>query len=215
MHCASHCLGHVTDVSSPMAHTDDDGHHKQLGALVRPDRGAWRPILQASNQVVLYNPTSHALSVDLLAKSHAPSHRTSCPYCKQALPADFDSHGDEPCEDSWSGDPVHPARAANYFQLLELSNETLSRPASPPPVEVGNTTPGSRSNGRTAFPAEAMAEGYFKAFFQEEYKLGMGANGSVFLCQASHTTISSFAALRTDKNVPACFGWNVTWFVSV
>ena len=60
-----------------------------------------------------------------------------------------------------------------------------------------------------------MAEGYFKAFFQEEYKLGMGANGSVFLCQASHTTISSFAALRTDKNVPACFGWNVTWFVSV
>lgn len=28
-----------------------------------------------------------------------------------------------------------------------------------------------------------MAEGYFKAFFQEEYKLGMGANGSVFLCQ--------------------------------
>ncbi|EEB90738.1 hypothetical protein MPER_11017, partial [Moniliophthora perniciosa FA553] len=28
-----------------------------------------------------------------------------------------------------------------------------------------------------------MAEGYFKAFFQEEYKLGMGANGSVYLCQ--------------------------------
>ncbi|KAJ3486519.1 hypothetical protein NLJ89_g11803 [Agrocybe chaxingu] len=28
-----------------------------------------------------------------------------------------------------------------------------------------------------------MAQGYFKTFFQEEYKLGMGANGSVFLCQ--------------------------------
>lgn len=28
-----------------------------------------------------------------------------------------------------------------------------------------------------------MAEGYFKAFFQEEYRLGMGANGSVYLCQ--------------------------------
>jgi hypothetical protein len=28
-----------------------------------------------------------------------------------------------------------------------------------------------------------MAEGYFKAFFQEEARLGMGANGSVFLCQ--------------------------------
>lgn len=28
-----------------------------------------------------------------------------------------------------------------------------------------------------------MAEGYFKAFFQEEARLGMGANGTVFLCQ--------------------------------
>ncbi|GJE86683.1 serine/threonine protein kinase-like protein [Phanerochaete sordida] len=28
-----------------------------------------------------------------------------------------------------------------------------------------------------------MAEGYFKTFFQEECRLGMGANGSVFLCQ--------------------------------
>jgi hypothetical protein len=28
-----------------------------------------------------------------------------------------------------------------------------------------------------------MADGYFKAFFQEEYRLGMGANGTVFLCQ--------------------------------
>ena len=34
-----------------------------------------------------------------------------------------------------------------------------------------------------AFPADKMAEGYFKTFFQEEYRLGMGANGSVFLCQ--------------------------------
>lgn len=28
-----------------------------------------------------------------------------------------------------------------------------------------------------------MAEGYFEAFFQEEYRLGMGASGSVYLCQ--------------------------------
>jgi hypothetical protein len=33
------------------------------------------------------------------------------------------------------------------------------------------------------FTPESMAEGYFKAFFQEEARLGMGANGSVFLCQ--------------------------------
>ncbi|OBZ78055.1 putative serine/threonine-protein kinase iksA [Grifola frondosa] len=37
--------------------------------------------------------------------------------------------------------------------------------------------------GQGAFRAENMAEGYFKAFFKEEYRIGMGANGSVFLCQ--------------------------------
>ena len=38
-------------------------------------------------------------------------------------------------------------------------------------------------DANNAFPADKMAEGYFKTFFQEECKLGMGANGSVFLCQ--------------------------------
>ncbi len=195
-----------------MANTNDDADHSQLGALVRPDLGAWRTILQASNQVVLYNPTSHALSVDLRAKSHPPTR--NCPYCNQALPTDFDSHDDEANDESWNWDPAHQARAANYFQLLELSNETSSRPASPPPVEVGGTsTPRSRSNGRT-FPAEAMAEGYFKAFFQEEYKLGMGANGSVFLCQVCRSIIFRFRILRIDKDALACSGWNTTRFVS-
>jgi hypothetical protein len=34
-----------------------------------------------------------------------------------------------------------------------------------------------------------MAEGYFKAFFKEEYRLGMGANGSVYLCQVGHKAV--------------------------
>lgn len=42
---------------------------------------------------------------------------------------------------------------------------------------------GNVSTSESVFPAESMAEGYFKAFFREEYRLGMGANGSVFLCQ--------------------------------
>ena len=29
----------------------------------------------------------------------------------------------------------------------------------------------------------AMAEGYFQTFFKEEYRLGMGASGTVYLCQ--------------------------------
>ena len=40
----------------------------------------------------------------------------------------------------------------------------------------------------SVFPVESMAEGYFKAFFKEEYRLGMGANGSVFLCQVCLST---------------------------
>ncbi|KAF8639011.1 hypothetical protein AX17_001790, partial [Amanita inopinata Kibby_2008] len=156
----------------------------QAGALITSEPENWRPILQASNQVVLYNPTSHALSVDHSTRfSRRRCH--SCPYCKQALPREFNSGlGDEDEDavsdvDDLDSDPAQFARASNYFQLLELSNETSSRPSSPPPPESSS----SRGNGRSAFPAEAMADGYFKAFFQEEYKLGMGANGSVFLCQ--------------------------------
>ena len=72
----------------------------------------------------------------------------------------------------WHAGGSH-SRASNYFQLLANANES-SRPSSPPPFSNGT---------RSTFPREAMAEGYFKAFFQEEYRLGMGANGSVFLCQ--------------------------------
>ena len=39
------------------------------------------------------------------------------------------------------------------------------------------------------FTPETMAEDYFKAFFQEEAQLGMGANGSVFLCQVRPITL--------------------------
>ena len=40
-----------------------------------------------------------------------------------------------------------------------------------------------------------MAEGYFKTFFQEEFKLGMGANGSVFLCQVGRLITSNYLVL--------------------
>lgn len=84
-------------------------------------------------------------------------------------------------------------RAQNYFQLLEIVNETSSRPPTPGLRSVSSASGSSNANsqstrdegggGDRTFAAEAMAEGYFKAFFREEHKLGMGANGSVFLCQ--------------------------------
>ncbi|KAF8630993.1 hypothetical protein AX15_002685 [Amanita polypyramis BW_CC] len=174
----------------------DGGHHEQPGALIPSDRDSWQPILQASNQVVLYNPTSHALSVDWSAKVHVPT-RHSCPYCKQTLPPNFSGRDEEEDKENWDWDSAHQARASNYFHLLELSNETSSRPGSPPLVDVDGTS-SSRNNGRGAFSTEAMAEGYFKAFFQEEYKLGMGANGSVFLCQhvLDGTSLGHFAVKK-------------------
>lgn len=144
-------------------------------ALV-PQDPEWQPIFHVSNQVVLYNPTSHALSIR--QSNNFPSRpRPPCPYCQQALPLDFerpDSAADDVLD---SEDPAYYSRASDYFQLLAIAHET-SRPSALHSIADAN-----HGEQRSAFPAEAMAEGYFKTFFQEEYKLGMGANGSVYLCQ--------------------------------
>lgn len=133
----------------------------------------WRPILHVSNQVVLYNPTSHALSIHKSPNVQVPDRPNSpCPFCHRPLPHGF-AHDPEDDEDI-RHDAGSQNRVSNYFQLLAIANES-SRPSSPPPLRNGDRT--------SAFPREAMAEGYFKTFFQEEYRLGMGANGSVFLCQ--------------------------------
>ncbi|KAF8872736.1 kinase-like domain-containing protein [Infundibulicybe gibba] len=143
-------------------------------ALVVPEP-EWQPILHVSNQVVVYNPTSHALSIQ--HRESSESSRQPCPYCKQPLPPGFQPNDFED-QIEMDSDPAYDSRVTDYFKLLAIANETSSRPSSPPPLADPSQ---SRRGG--AFPAEAMAEGYFKAFFQEEYKLGMGANGSVYLCQ--------------------------------
>lgn len=143
----------------------------------------WQPILSLSNQVVLYNPTSHALSIK--TSSQEPARPRACLYCKRPLPPDFEYDSDTNAEiDSpLEIDPesTSSSRAPNYFQLLHIANETSSRPSSPHPQQ--RTSQLGNGNGNGAFAAETMATGYFKAFFQEECRLGMGAYGSVFLCQ--------------------------------
>ncbi|KAG1906220.1 kinase-like protein [Suillus fuscotomentosus] len=133
----------------------------------------WQPIFQASNQIVLYNPTSHALSITKTSGSLDFPGSSSCPYCHRPLPNGFDRNDSS---DNIRSDFGSHSRASNYFQLLAAANQTSSRQSSPPLMSGS----GSRHG---AFPPETMAEGYFKAFFQEEYRLGMGANGSVYLCQ--------------------------------
>ncbi|KAG6878063.1 hypothetical protein C0993_000163 [Termitomyces sp. T159_Od127] len=148
--------------------------NRAVVALVPAEQEHWQPVLHVSNQVVLYNPHSHALSIRKF--DHFPRRPCRpCPYCKQTLPADFEQEIDDDDIDVLDSDPAYHSRVSDYFQLLAASNEASSRPSTPPPVMQEQST--------SAFPAEKMAEGYFKAFFQEEMKLGMGANGSVFLCQ--------------------------------
>lgn len=137
-------------------------------ALVLSD---WQPILHGNNQIVLYNPTSKALTITSNDPPWADVVQDDvtiedlCPYCHRPLDTPFHDTPVNPPS------PTYP-RAPNYFHLLA---ESASRPRTP-----------SSSDGDDrdrVFSVETMAEGYFDAFFREERKLGMGANGSVFLCQ--------------------------------
>jgi hypothetical protein len=171
---------------------------------------SWLPILHASNQVVLYNPTSHALTIHRSSQSttlNQSSPPPLCPYCSQPLPTgrterDGSVHAHE--QDSLFTnlnrfEDVSGPRASNYFQLLQVANDSASRPPSPP-LHSSQSVPPSQSDTRSpspegdnnVFTPETMAEGYFKAFFQEEARLGMGANGSVFLCQVQRTIPDRF-----------------------
>jgi hypothetical protein len=138
----------------------------------------WRRIYTASNAVVLYNPTSHALVVRNEAGERDPPpeqrrpETAICPYCRQKIPANV-SNGDV-------RDQGSSTRAPNYFHLLSLANEANSRPPTRPP------TPQQRPS---SFPAESIAQGYFSTFFKEEYRLGMGAYGSVYLCQVRRSLL--------------------------
>jgi hypothetical protein len=135
----------------------------------------WRPILQASNQVVLYNPTSTHLPsvVSLLLRKPRHVHIAIDHSHPILSPSPNSSHvlTDATTED----DEQSHTLASNYFQLLAIANESSSRSSTPDTSPLPERT--------STFSAETMAEGYFKTFFQVECRLGMGANGSVYLCQ--------------------------------
>lgn len=152
-------------------------------ALPAASEQDWQPILHSSNQVVLWNPKSHALSISRFSNNHGLTVQdNACPYCRRVLPDGFE-HDTSEHTDYDAADPTQHTRRPEYFQLLSVANESTS---GPPPLTAheDNEHTGSQEEGTSrAFPPNTMAEGYFDRFFQEEYKLGMGANGSVFLCQ--------------------------------
>ncbi|KAG9000808.1 putative serine/threonine-protein kinase iks1 [Tulasnella sp. 427] len=123
----------------------------------------WQPILEASNQVVL-RPLHEDIAANLATSSS---------------PSDFQRHGHHT-------DPH--SRVPNYFQLLAQANES-SRPTTPGPYGAHQSTSTSsvyleaEPDVETLFAGNSMAQGYFTAFFREKQRLGMGANGTVLLCE--------------------------------
>ncbi|OCB90836.1 kinase-like protein [Sanghuangporus baumii] len=157
---------------------DDDDNSSYVSS-----QPPWRTILADSHQVVLYNSDSHALSVRPHSGKDSSEPLGSCPYCNRPL-------DNEAGPSAYRNATRQGRRAPNYFQLLEIANESSSRPSSS--QGRSRLEPAAESDGGSAlgheddsheFRADTMAEGYFHAFFKEEYRLGMGANGSVFLCQ--------------------------------
>jgi hypothetical protein len=169
----------------------------------------WHPILHAENQVVLYNPTSHALSIrqhpstpraaSVVPLRRAPQVGGQCPYCHRPMPRNstINNENDVVERTEIDSDDEYQAprsQVPNYFQLLQIANETSSVPTTPSssrrgstPMSMSNKDEESYESEEHAFRPANMAEGYFKTFFEEECRLGMGANGSVYLCQVSHS----------------------------
>ncbi|OCF41815.1 IKS protein kinase [Kwoniella heveanensis CBS 569] len=133
-----------------------------------------------------------------------------CPYCSQPLPTDhsfttpvdtdFDTERN-PAEAVFKDDDINvPAGSQRrYFRILEQAHEG-SRPPSPTPSiprrrfqtpsVSGEEEEEQERHGRRAQTeedddeldeADFPAKGYYDRFFREEKKLGMGAEGSVFL----------------------------------
>jgi hypothetical protein len=138
------------------------------GTGISGSNSEWRPVYQGSNNaVVLYNPTSHAIAVHDRRNELQVTPEQLCPYCSQSLPADFP--------------PVpfpSPSAAPNYFELL----------AAAPSSVASETGDGAEERPQPGMSPGSVSEGYFSTFFKEEYRLGMGASGSVYLCQVSSRT---------------------------
>ncbi|WWC87201.1 uncharacterized protein L201_002087 [Kwoniella dendrophila CBS 6074] len=113
-----------------------------------------------------------------------------CPYCSQPLPSanSTDQEAQSPRfnqDDRSQGDVRARSLARDkYFRILEQAHEG-SRPPSPTP-----STPRKRfqtplmeqdDDDDNLDEADFPARGYYDRYFKEESKLGMGAEGSVFL----------------------------------
>ncbi|ORX34368.1 kinase-like domain-containing protein [Kockovaella imperatae] len=173
----------------------------------------WHPIGQTSNQLILYHPPSHALSVQPHPTSSAASSsrprplllpyradtesddpietiRATCPYCQQTLPeptAALFNHSrfQHLRSDSAGSSSTFPGGEGNtvtggYFQILERAHEG-SRPPSPRLREKSPSVTPQPEVSDSDELEDLPGKGYYERFFREESRLGIGAEGSVYL----------------------------------
>lgn len=146
----------------------------------------WRPIGHTSNQLVLYHPASHALRVRtqppspprstfpsnlvrandaLRRRSPDSATRPLCLLCRQPVPR------------NGLGEVAAISGMDSYFQTLEhVHSESESFSQGMGVDDLLNSPQTDSSNEENL-----SATGYYARFFQEVRKLGMGAEGSVYL----------------------------------
>lgn len=146
----------------------------------------WRPIGHTPNQLVLYHPASHALRVRiqppspprsafpsdivrandaLRRRSPDSATRSLCLLCRQPVPR------------NGLGEVAAISGMESYFQTLEhvhSESESFSQ-------GVGIDDLLDAPQPRTSNEENSSAAGYYARFFKEVRKLGMGAEGSVYL----------------------------------
>ncbi|BEI98504.1 hypothetical protein CcaverHIS631_0308030 [Cutaneotrichosporon cavernicola] len=173
-----------------------------------PDSRSWTPIGETSNQLIVYHASSHAIQV-VPHPRHDPSHPSSsnqlrvlptqvtkakparlnppsesdkCPLCGHDRFPFAQSAHDSPLSSDYD-----EAAEGHYFRVLERAHES-SRPGTPVSARPDRSThsPSSTPTGRgERLPNEDASDlpamGYYRRFFKEERRLGIGAEGSVFL----------------------------------
>ncbi|CAK9780707.1 unnamed protein product [Cutaneotrichosporon oleaginosum] len=170
-----------------------------------PDSRAWTPIGETSNQLIVYHPPSHAIQV-LPHPRSTPSHSSSSRQLRILPTASSDTKpdrlndpdkcplcGHERMSISQVGDDLPPrsdqegTAEGHYFRVLERAHES-SRPGTPSSARRGGSPhshPATPPRNGDYCPDEDSsnlpAMGYYRRFFKEERRLGIGAEGSVFL----------------------------------
>lgn len=176
---------------------------------------------ETSNQLIVYHPPSHAIQV-VPHPRNAPSNSTPvrhlsilpnvehdkaapstssqpCPLCGQERPQTSDALGDTLLKAADS-----PPAEGHYFRVLERAHES-SRPGTPVSssedrfTHSQSTTPVGTSHLPGDDASDLPAMGYYRRFFKEERRLGIGAEGSVFL--ATHVIGGNILGRLIDSQV--------------